>query len=115
MTVCGIVIQILSGIYLVQYYNPDPLSAHSSVIYIVQRAWLGDFVRSLRPWSVNLVLITVTLHLLWIFWRGCYKKSRELTYWAGVVMLGTLFFYFTGTVLKNDQEAIEALAHNIVG
>ena len=114
LTLCGIAMQILTGIYLAQYYNPDPLSAHSSVIYIVERAWLGDFVRSLHLWSADLVLITVTLHLLWVFWRGSYKKPRELTYWAGVAMLGILFFlYFTGTVMKNDQEAVEALAHNI--
>lgn len=114
LTLCGILIQIVSGIYLAQYYNPDPLSAHRSVIYIVERAWLGDFVRNLHLWSANLVLISVTLHLLWVFWRGSYKKPRELTYWAGVVMLGILFFfYFTGTVMKNDQEAVEALAHNV--
>lgn len=114
VTLCGILVQILTGIYLAQYYNPDPLSAHSSVIYIVEQAWLGDFARSLHLWSANLVLFTVTLHLLWVFWRGSYKKPRELTYWTGVVMLGILFFFFfTGTVLKNDQEAIEALAHNI--
>ncbi|MFQ5778806.1 MAG: cytochrome b N-terminal domain-containing protein [Terriglobia bacterium] len=114
LTLCGILTQILTGIYLAQYYNPDPLSAHSSIIYIVERAWLGDFVRSLHLWMANLVLVTVTLHLLWVFWRGAYKKPRELTYWAGVAMLGILFFfYFTGTVMKNDQEAVEALAHNI--
>lgn len=114
LTLCGILIQILSGIYLAQFYNPDPLSAHSSVRFIAERAWLGDFVRSLHLWSANLVLISVTLHLLWVFWRGSYKKPREVTYWAGVLMLGILFFlFFTGTVLKNDQEAIEALAHNI--
>jgi ubiquinol-cytochrome c reductase cytochrome b subunit len=115
LTLCGILIQVFTGIYLAQYYNPDPLSAHSSVIYIVERAWLGDFARSLHLWSANLVLTTVTLHLLWVFWRGSYKKPRELTYWAGVAMLGILFFlYFTGTVMKNDQEAVEALAHNVV-
>lgn len=114
LTLGGILIQILSGVYLAQYYNPDPLGAHSSVIYIVERAWLGDFVRSLHLWSANLVLISVTLHLLWVFWRGSYKKPRELTYWAGVGMLGILFFlYFTGTVMKNDQEAVEALAHSV--
>lgn len=114
LTLCGIAIQVLTGIYLAQFYNPEPSSAHSSVIYITERAWLGDFVRSLHLWSANFVLITVVLHLLWVFWRGSYKKPREFTYWAGVVMLGILFFfYFTGTAIKNDQEGIEALAHNI--
>jgi ubiquinol-cytochrome c reductase cytochrome b subunit len=115
LTLCGILIQIATGIYLAQFFNPDPTGAHATVIYIVERAWLGDFVRSLHLWSANFVLITVVLHLLWVFWRGSYRKPRELTYWAGVLMLGILFFfYFTGTSIKNDQEGIETLEHNVV-
>jgi len=48
LTLCGILIQIVTGIYLAQFFNPDPPGAHTSVIYIVERAWLGDFVRSLH-------------------------------------------------------------------
>lgn len=114
VTLFGIVIQILTGIYLSQFYNSDPASAHQSVFYIINRAWLGDFTRSLHRWSANLVLVTVTLHLLWVFWRGSYRKPREFTWWAGVSMLGALFLlYFTGTVLPYDQAGYEALAHNI--
>lgn len=114
LTAFGILVQILTGIYLAQFYNPDPVGAHTSVAYIVERAWLGDFVRSLHLWAANLVITTVTLHLAWVFWRGSYKPPREVLYWSGVLMLGLLFFlFFTGTVLKNDQEAVEALEHNI--
>ena len=114
ITLFGIVIQILTGIYLAQFYNSDPASAHQSVLYIINRAWLGDFTRSLHRWSANLVLVTVTLHLLWVFWRGSYRRPREFTWWAGVLMLGALFmFYFTGTVLPYDQAGYEAMAHNV--
>ena len=114
ITLTGIAIQFLTGFYLAQLYNPDPVSAHSSIVYIIERAWLGDFARSLHVWSANFVLAAVTLHLLWVLWRGSYQKPRELTYWAGVTMLLVLFgLYFTGTALKGDQESVEALAHAV--
>lgn len=116
VTLFGIVIQILTGVYLTQFYNSDPSAAHQSVLYIINRAWLGDFVRSMHRWSANLILMTVTLHLLWVFWRGSYRKPREFTWWAGVLMLGLIFLlYFTGTVLPYDQAGYEALAHYLTG
>ena len=78
----------------------------------MSRAPLGDFVRGIHHWSADFVLLSVTAHLLWVFWRGSYKKPRELTWWAGVLMLGTIFLiYFTGTVLPRDQAGYEALEH----
>lgn len=116
ITLFGIIIQILTGIYLMQFYNPDPVSAHQSVLYIISRARLGDFVRSIHRWTADLVLISVTLHLLWVFWRGSYRHPREVTWWAGVLLLGAIFLlYFTGTVLPYDQGGYEALAHYVAG
>ncbi|MFQ5928394.1 MAG: cytochrome b N-terminal domain-containing protein [Acidobacteriota bacterium] len=116
ITLFGIIIQLLSGIYLSQFYNSDPASAHQSILYIITRAPLGDFIRSVHLWSANFILLTVTLHLLWVLWRGSYRKPREFTWWAGVLMLGLIFLlYFTGTVLPYDQEGYEAMAHYIAG
>lgn len=73
-------------------------------------------MRNIHAWAADFVVLTVTLHLLWVFWRGSYKKPRELTWWAGVLMLGAVFLlYFSGTVLPNDQEGYEALIHYIAG
>ena len=116
ITLFGIIIQIVTGIYLAQFYNPDPASAHQSVLYIISRARLGDFARSLHRWMADLVMVSVTLHLLWVFWRGSYRRPREVTWWAGVVLLICIFLvYFTGTVLPYDQSGYEALAHYITG
>ncbi len=115
-TLSGILLQIATGMYLSQFYNPTTEAAHQSVDYIVGRAPWGDFVRNLHRWSGDLVLLTVTLHLAWVLWRGSYRKPREVTWWAGVLMLGVLFLlYFTGTVLPYDQAGYEALAHAITG
>lgn len=113
ITLFGIVILIATGIYLTQFYHPDPADAHASVFYIVNEATLGDFVRSVHFWTANIVMITLLLHLLRVVINGAYRAPREITWAIGVgllvVMLG---FFFTGTVLKWDQEAFEALGHN---
>ena len=113
ITLFGILILIATGIYLAQFYHPNPTDAHASVFYIVTEAQLGDFVRSVHFWTANIVMITLLLHLLRVVIGGAYRAPREVTWAIGVgllvVMLG---FFFTGTVLKWDQEAFEALGHN---
>lgn len=113
ITFVGILLLIVSGIYLAQYYNPDPASARDSVVFIVETVRFGEFVRSFHFWMANLVIITAMLHLVRVFVTGAYRPPREVTWLTGVVLLFVLFgFAFTGTVLKWDQEGYEALQHN---
>jgi ubiquinol-cytochrome c reductase cytochrome b subunit len=114
ITLFGFIILIATGIYLTQFYNPDPSQAHDSVVYIVQQTSLGDFIRGIHYWAANLVMITVLLHLLRVFFTGAYKRPREANWLVGVGLLAlTIGFIFTGTVLKWDQEAYEAMLHNM--
>ncbi len=113
ITFIGILLLVASGIYLAQFYNPNPASARSSVIFIVETARFGEFVRSFHFWMANLVVIIAMLHLVRVFVTGAYRPPREVTWVTGVVLLFILFgFAFTGTVLKWDQEGYEALQHN---
>ncbi len=54
-------------------------------------------------------MITAILHLIRVFVTGSYKRPREAN---GLVGLITLDFVFTGTVLKWDQEGVEASARS---
>ena len=116
LTAFLLAVLVLTGLYLSQYYNPTPTGAHDSVLYLITRAPLGDWVRSLHYWSAGGVVVTVTAHLAYVFWRRSYKRPREVTWWAGVAMAGILFLLtVTGTVLRYDQEGFEALAHFVAG
>jgi len=116
LTAALLVVLVLTGLYLGQFYDPDPLSAHDSMLYILTRAPLGDWVRSLHYWAAGGVTVTVTLHLAWVFWRRSYRPPREGTWWAGVGLAALLFLLLvTGTVLRWDQEGFEALAHFVAG
>jgi ubiquinol-cytochrome c reductase cytochrome b subunit len=113
ITAFGILVLILTGIYLTQFYHGDPTQGRQSVEYIITTARLGDFVRSLHFWMANLVAITLFLHALRVFVTGSYRAPRELNWIVGVGLLSVMLgFVFTGTVLKWDQEGWEALQHN---
>lgn len=116
LTFFGIVILIVTGILLDQFYNPTPVGAHDSILYIMSRVPLGNWLRSLHYWTATVVLVSVVLHLCYVFWRRSYRRPREVTWWAGVALFLTLFgLAFTGSVLRVDQEGSEALAHAIAG
>jgi len=113
ITLFGVLVLIVTGIYLTQFYHAHPDDARESVEYIINTARFGDFVRNLHFWLANLVAITLLLHALRVFVTGAYRAPRELNWVVGVGLLATfLGLVFTGTVLKWDQEAWEALEHN---
>jgi quinol-cytochrome oxidoreductase complex cytochrome b subunit len=107
---------IVTGLYLAQYYDPTPRGAHDSVLYLISRAPLGDWIRSVHYLSAGGVAVTVAAHLVYVFWRRSYKKPREVTWWAGVAMAGIIFLLIvTGAALRWDQEGFEALEHFVAG
>ena len=105
-----------TGIVLDQFYDPTPLSAHDSVVYIATRLPFGHWVRSLHYWSASFFLVSVAAHTIAVFVRRAYRPPREVTWWLGVVLLIlAAALAFTGTVLRADQEGVEALAHAVAG
>ena len=116
LTFIGIAILIVTGVLLDQFYNPTPVGAHDSILFIMSRLPLGNWLRSVHYWAATVVLVSVVLHLCYVFWRRSYRRPRELTWWAGVALFLTLFgLAFTGSVLRVDQEGSEALAHAVAG
>lgn len=116
LTFIGLLVLIGTGVMLDQFYNPEPLSAYDSVVYIMTRVPLGNWVRSLHYWATTVVFVTLFFHIIYVFWRRSYTRPREVTWWLGVGLFIVVFgLIFTGSTLKGDQEAVEALAHAVAG
>lgn len=114
LTAAAFAVLVATGIVLAQFYNPAPEAANASVRSIVQDVFLGRFIRSLHFWAAQAMLVLAALHLLRVFFHGSYKRPREANWLIGLSMFGLTFLaIFTGTVLKWDQEAYEALEHNL--
>lgn len=114
ITAASLGILIVTGILLVQFYNPVPEAANASVRHIVTGVWGGSLLRGIHFWAAQAMYVTAVLHLARVFVTGSYKRPREANYLLGVAMLGLVTLaIFTGTVLKWDQEGFEALSHNV--
>ena len=101
----------VTGAILTQFYNPTPTVAHASVNYIARTPWLR-LIRALHHWSANLGFILLIGHMLRVMFTGAFRPPRIITYLVGLLLLFVSFqLFFSGTVLKWDQEGYEALAH----
>src|SRR6516225_5309726 len=99
-------LQVVTGILLSMNYAPSVDSAWPSVKFIQEEVPLGAFIRALHHWGSSAMVILLLLHLLQVFVWGAYKKPRELTWMAGVLLLFcSLGLAFTGYLLPWDQKA----------
>jgi len=111
LTLVSFAITIVSGFVLTQFYNPNPAIAHASVNYISNSPFLG-WVRALHHWSAELGFMLLIAHMLRVLLTGAYRPPRTITSLIGLGLLFVAFQnFFTGTVLKWDQEGYEAMAH----
>jgi ubiquinol-cytochrome c reductase cytochrome b subunit len=113
ITLVCFVVTFVTGAILTQFYNPSPSVAHASVRYIANTPGLG-LIRALHHWSANLGFLLLIAHMLRVMFTGAFRPPRIVTYLVGLFLLFTAFqLFFTGTVLKWDQEGYEAMAHFI--
>jgi len=112
LTLAALALLAVTGIVLTQFYNPTPLGAHESLRYVITRAPVVALLRDVHVWSAAASLVLVFAHLAAVFWRRGFRQPREGLWWSGVLLFGLAF---TGTVLRADQEAVEALAHAVAG
>ena len=109
------ILQGITGVLLQQFYHPmpDENAAYGSVQYITSvPVW--SVVRNLHYWGAQLILVLVILHMMRVYASAAYKRPRELLWVSGVALLVTTWLLvFTGSVLKWDQEGVEALGHNL--
>ena len=115
ITFVGILVLVVTGVWLGQFYDPEPTGARESVLYIQNVVPLGDVIRGIHVWTAYLVVLTAAVHLIRIFVTASYKIPREVNWLIGLTLLGLLLFgaVFTGTMLRWDQESYEAMAHQM--
>jgi ubiquinol-cytochrome c reductase cytochrome b subunit len=99
-------IQAFTGILLSFNYAATPGEAYNSLSYIVRELMAGRMIRGLHHWGASMMLIVVVIHMAQVFLYGAYKKPREATWIAGVILLlVTLAFGLTGYLLPWDNRA----------
>jgi quinol-cytochrome oxidoreductase complex cytochrome b subunit len=100
----------VTGLYLMFFYVPSVSRAYQDIQAIEASVAFGSFVRNMHRWAAHLMVLTVFLHMIRVFYHGAYKPPREFNWVIGVVLLFcTLWLSFTGYLLPWDQIAFWAI------
>jgi ubiquinol-cytochrome c reductase cytochrome b subunit len=99
-----LVIQIVTGIFLVMHYKPDASLAFASVEYIMRDVPWGWLVRYMHSTGASAFFIVVYLHMIRGLLYGSYRKPRELIWLFGVgIFLCLMGEAFMGYLLPWGQ------------
>ncbi|AEG91924.1 cytochrome b [Ramlibacter tataouinensis] len=85
-----LVIQIVTGIFLVMHYKPDANLAFASVEYIMRDVPWGWLVRYMHSTGASAFFVVVYLHMFKSLIYGSYRKPRELVWIFGCTIFLTL-------------------------
>ncbi len=99
-----LVIQIVTGIFLVMHYKPDATLAFASVEYIMRDVPWGWLVRYMHSTGASAFFVVVYLHMFRGLIYGSYRKPRELIWLFGCgIFLCLMAEAFMGYLLPWGQ------------
>ncbi|PXW96666.1 ubiquinol-cytochrome c reductase cytochrome b subunit [Sphaerotilus hippei] len=99
-----LVIQIVTGIFLVMHYKPDASLAFASVEYIMRDVPWGWLVRYMHSTGASAFFVVVYLHMFRGLIYGSYRKPRELVWVFGcAIFLALMAEAFMGYLLPWGQ------------
>ena len=99
-----LVIQIVTGIFLVMHYKPDANLAFASVEYIMRDVPWGWLIRYMHSTGASAFFIVVYLHMFRGLIYGSYRKPRELVWIFGcAIFLCLMAEAFMGYLLPWGQ------------
>jgi ubiquinol-cytochrome c reductase cytochrome b subunit len=99
-----LVIQILTGIFLVMHYKPSAADAFASVEYIMRDVPAGWFIRYMHSTGASAFFIVVYLHMFRGLLYGSYRQPRELIWIFGMLIyLSLMAEAFFGYLLPWGQ------------
>ncbi len=99
-----LVIQIVTGIFLVMHYKPDASLAFASVEYIMRDVPGGWIIRYMHSTGASAFFIVIYLHMFRGLLYGSYRKPRELVWIFGCgIFLCLMAEAFMGYLLPWGQ------------
>ncbi|MCP4326928.1 MAG: cytochrome b6 [Alphaproteobacteria bacterium] len=106
-----IMLQVITGIFMLFFYTPDPKEALNSLDYMSNEVPLGWLVRNMHRWGATLLLASVFTHLVTVFYRNAYRNPRELNWISGVLQFFVVFLLvLSGIILPWDWRAYWSFA-----
>ena len=90
-------------------YNGQQLPEAYASVKLIESIPVANLFRNVHHWAAHMMIASLVLHAIRIFFTGTYRKPRELNWVIGVVLLGlTLMAGFVGYALPYDSYAVTA-------
>jgi menaquinol-cytochrome c reductase cytochrome b subunit len=106
VTLVLILMQLVTGIFLLFQYVPSTTEAWTSLEFTRRHDVFGGMVRGLHLWGAYLLMLVIGMHMVRTFASASYKRPRELNWVSGVILFGlVLGMAITGAFLPWDQAA----------
>ncbi len=107
LTLFLVLVQVVTGILLMLYYQPDPQTAFQSVQRIAGgEIPYGNLVRNFHAWSADLFVLMLFVHFFTILVRRSFRPPHELSWISGIMSLVLgVGLAFTGAVLPWNEAA----------
>ncbi|MEN8130824.1 MAG: cytochrome b N-terminal domain-containing protein [Pseudomonadota bacterium] len=96
-----LVLQFLSGIFLIFFYRPDLSEAYASVQYLYQHMPIGAWLRDTHRWLALFLFVSIIVHLTRSLLRKEFLNYKRRTIWltGSLLLLPMLAFLVTGFIL----------------
>ena len=103
-TLILILLQIITGIFLMFTFVPSVEESWDSLRYLQTTDHFGNWVRGLHEFGAYVLIIVIGAHMLRTFISASYKRPRELNWVTGALLfLLVLGLAITGAMLPWDQ------------
>src|SRR4051812_657741 len=79
-TLVLILLQVVTGIFLLFFYVPSTTEAVSSLRWVKEHDAFGSVVRGMHLWGAYVLMFVIGLHMVRTFTSGSYKRPRELNW-----------------------------------
>lgn len=124
----ALMLQIITGIFLVMHYKPDVNLAFDSIQHIMRDVEYGWLIRNMHMVGASFFFIVVYIHIARGMYYGSYKSPREVLWWIGIVifflMMATAFMgyvlpwgqmsFWGATVITNLLSVIPFVGEHVV-
>lgn len=96
-----IILQLLTGLFLIFFYEPTILDAYKTIQSISNEVYAGSLIRNLHRWIPALLFIAVLVHTIRCFLRKDFSNQQKRVLWlTGVLLLLPIFlFVATGLIM----------------
>jgi ubiquinol-cytochrome c reductase cytochrome b subunit len=111
-------VQLITGVLLMTSYSAGDTTAWGSVHFIQYEMDFGWLIRGLHHFGSQTMVVLLAIHMLQVVIAGAHLPPREVNWWLGLALLGTvLALSLTGYLLPWDQKGYWAtkVATNIAG